>query len=457
MKYINHPLNYLLFVFLFTHNLSAQQLKVIGGYLKMNNSKLVLQDMNLVNNGTIASNNASVNFTGTMFNTIVGDNNLTFDTLVINKTSGRVSLEQSIIVNSHLELTAGLLDLQDSDIDLIADATIGTASSSTYVQTSGMGTLVQQVANSDVIFPIGNSSYNPAILNNNGGTSDFYAVRVRDELLEDGIIGDAVTSYAVNRTWEINEQTASGSNLDITLMWDDSDEVGTTGSDYMQANFNGGWSMVSEGAAGNTLDLISLSSVNNSNLGDFAIFEDRSPLTDSYICNENGNLAITGRISNLSNYHAQINLTSDAVIEAGANILCTASTDVLLSEGFTVENGATFHAFIASCSFNSLQSLTERNSNPEIPSIMVPEPLQIEVFPNPFSHSTNIKFYLEEAGPIQFLVSDLSGRILHSETMDVASGWQQTKFEPGNLSSGTFFLFARSNSQQKVKQLFVQQ
>lgn len=456
MKPNNSQLILLLFTFLLANNLAAQHLKVANGYLKINNSSLVLKDMNLVNDGTLAASVGTVTFTGTSTNTIGGTNSSTFDNLTINKTSGEVQLEQTINVGSHLELMAGLLDLQYSDANLAADATISNVSNSTYVQTSNAGTLVQQVADSDVIFSVGNSSYNPAILNNDGGTSDFYAVRVRDELLEEGTMGDVVTSYAVNRTWEINEQTDNGSNLDITLMWEDTDEVGTTGSDYVQANYNGGWTTVAAGAAGTTLGLNSLSSTNNSNLGDFAIFEDRSPLTDRYVCNENGSLEVSGNISYMNNYHAQTNLTSDAIIESGANILYTASTEIVLSDGFTVENGATFHACIASCSFNNLQKLTERNSKPEVPTTIVTEPLQVEVFPDPFSHSTNIKFYLAQAGQIQFFISDLSGRILHSQSMNAEQGWQQMNFEVGNLPSGAYFLYVQSNGQQVAKQLLVQ-
>ncbi len=450
------PICYL-FVFVCCSKLIGQNtLKIVGGYVKVNNSSVVLKDMNLVNDGNLTAAVSTVAFTGTSTNTISGTNSPNFDSLIINKTGESVQLEQSINIGSHLELSAGLLDLQDSNASLVADATIGNASSNTYAQTSGAGTLVQQVADSDIIFPIGNSSYNPAILNNDGGTSDFYALRVRDELLEDGIMGDAVTSYAVNRTWEISEQTVDGSNLDITLMWDDTDEVGTSGSDYVQANYNGMWTTVTAGAAGSTLGLNSLSSTNNSSLGDYAIFEDRSPLTDNYICNENGSSAVTGNINNLSNYHSQTNLTSDAVIESTANILYTANIEIVLSEGFTVEGGAIFHAFIANCSFNNLQKLTERSNEPAIPT-KVAAPLQVEVFPNPFRHSTNIKFYLAQADQIQFFISDLSGRILHSQTKNAEPGWQQTNFDAGNLPSGTYFLYVRSNEQQVVKQLVIQQ
>ena len=124
-------------------------------------------------------------------------------------------------------------------------------------------------------------------------------------------------------------------------------------------------------------------------------------------------------------------------------MLYTSNTEITLGEGFTVANGAYFHAFIANCSFNAIQQATERNAPLEMPT-PAPEGLQIEVFPNPFTTSTNIKFYQSHADQIQFFVSDLSGRILHSQTMNADSGWQQTRFEVGNLPSGTYFLYVQS-------------
>ncbi|MEM6700821.1 MAG: 3-coathanger stack domain-containing protein, partial [Bacteroidota bacterium] len=350
----------LFFLFPFL-SIKAQQLKVTGGNLKVNNSSLVLKDMNLVNNGTFSSTDGNVVFTGTSTSTISGTSSMIFDSLTIDKSSGEVQLEQDAMVATHLELQNGNLDLQGNNLKMLDPSSISGASTSGYVQTSSTGTLTRPVADADVNFPVGNSSYNPAILNNDGGSTDFYNMRVRDELLEGGSSGAQVVEYGVNRTWEIGEETAGGSDLDVTLTWDGSDEIGTTGSDYVQANYNGGmWNTVASGAAGSTFGLNSLESTDNSNLGDYAIFEDRSPLTDSYICNDNGALDVPGTLSITENYHAGTTLTSDALITASGSILYTAGTQIQLEENFEVENGAYFHAFIANCTFSSLNEVENR-------------------------------------------------------------------------------------------------
>ncbi|MEM6700178.1 MAG: 3-coathanger stack domain-containing protein, partial [Bacteroidota bacterium] len=426
----------------------AQQLKITGGTLKVNNSSLVLQDMNLVNDGTFSSMDGNVVLTGTATTTISGTSSIIFDSLTINKSSGAVQLAQDAMVATHLELQNGTLDLQEHNLKMLDPSSIGGASTSGYVQTSGTGTLTRPVADADVTFPIGNSSYNPAILNNDSGTADFYSMRVRDELLENASSGAQVTEYGVNRTWEIDEETAGGSDLDVTLTWDNADEIGTTGSDYVQANYNVGWNTVASGAASSTFGLNSLASTDNSNLGDYAIFEDRSPLTDSYICNDNGALVVPGTLNMTENYHAGTTLTSDAVVTSSASILYTAGTSIQLQTNFEVQNGAYFHAFIANCTFSSISEVENRAIEELAVITNELDELQVEVFPNPFSSSTNIKFFLPKEDGVQMMISDLNGRILKVKETNAQAGWQQTNFNAGNLPSGNYFLILRSNEQQ---------
>jgi len=430
-----------------------------GSHVKVNNLSVVLVDVNVENNGTITSNNGKVALTGGSTTTLSGSGSTLFDSLSVNKSSGEVQLAQDIMVGGDLELLNTHLDLQTSNLKMLDPSSISGASASGYVQTSSTGTLARPVADGDVTFPVGNSSYNPAILNNNGGSADFYTMRVRDELLEGGTSGAQVDEYGVNRTWEIGEETGGGSNLDVTLTWSAAEEIGTTGSDFVQANYNSGmWNTVASGAAGSTFGLKSLGSTDNANLGDYAIFEDRSPLTDSYICNDNGALMVNGTLMRTENYHAGTTLTSDAVITPSGSILYTAGTEVQLQKDFHAQNGSYFHAFIATCNFSSLNEVEQRTEE-ELEERYTTElqRLEVEVFPNPFNRETNIKFFLPESDGVQLIISDLNGRILKVKESDAQEGWQQTNFDAGNLPSGNYMLIVRSNGQQVVKQLVVQE
>lgn len=446
----------LLFLTILTFDcLNAQQLKVADGYLIVNNTALVLKGMDLVNNGTVESEDGTVQFSGTTTNAITGDNAVALDTLSLNKLGGDLTLAQAISVKGQVNLESGKVVLNDETMQLLDGATINGGNSDNYIQTNGSGVLSQPVADGDVIFPVGNSSYNPIILNNSGGTADDYTVKVSDELLEDGDSGNPITQYAVNRTWKVTESTTGGSNLAMTLLWAAADEIGTTGSNYLMANYFGGWNDVGATYSGTNMGLNSMTANDLSDVGSFGVFEYQSPILATYACDENGALTVDIPTSNASTFHAQTDLTADQLIESTASVVFTAGNSINLEAGFEVAAGAYFHAFIATCEFSALSEVAvERTVNTPTPST---SSLQLKVYPNPFQNQTNIQFLLPEKSAAQLLISDLQGKIIYTKTYEATfSDWQQTTFDAGNLPSGAYFLCIRSNGQQVVKQLLVQ-
>jgi fibronectin-binding autotransporter adhesin len=132
-----------------------------------------------------------------------------------------------------LVLTSGILDLGTSNFT--AASTSG-YSSTRYVRTSGTGRLRMVVGTGDVVFPVGNSAYNPITLDNTGGTSDTYGV----------LVLDVITSPApndptklINRYWDVNEAVAGGSNLIVELQYNGGEENVNfaSGSSLYMGNF----------------------------------------------------------------------------------------------------------------------------------------------------------------------------------------------------------------------------
>ena len=87
-----------------------------------------------------------------------------------------------------------------------------------YIQTNGTGSLVRQVGTSWTAFPVGNSTFNPARLKNDG-TVDNFSIRVVDHLLQNGMTGNVVTTNVIPRTWLIDEATVGGSDVSMRLIW----------------------------------------------------------------------------------------------------------------------------------------------------------------------------------------------------------------------------------------------
>ncbi|MEM9849892.1 MAG: T9SS type A sorting domain-containing protein, partial [Bacteroidota bacterium] len=230
---------------------------------------LVLDDTNFKNDATFNHTNGTVKIMGSQDSKIEGTSATTFYQLLIQKTLNNVLLDQNATVTENLELAGGLLDLQTSNLELTGNATTVTGpAADRYIKTSSTGVLIIAVGTNAVFFPVGNSAYNPATLTNVGTTDDF-DVRVADEVLSAGTAGVAFTNSVVDRTWFINEATAGGSDVNMTLQWNGNEEL--SGLDRLTAHisrFGGSWDVVpSSGAMGSdpyTLD--------RNNITDFSPF-----------------------------------------------------------------------------------------------------------------------------------------------------------------------------------------
>src|SRR5258708_18132533 len=64
------------------------------------------------------------------------------------------------------------------------------------------------------------STYNPVVLAANAGhITDDINVRVMQGVFSNGITGSPFTDKVVNKTWILDEATAGGSNVNVTLQW----------------------------------------------------------------------------------------------------------------------------------------------------------------------------------------------------------------------------------------------
>jgi hypothetical protein len=93
------------------------------------------------------------------------------------------------------------------------------------------GRLKLYVANTPVLFPLGiynatnsNSNYTPVTLTNNG-TADWYSVGLRDTTFTSGNAGNQFANNIISRTFNIEEETAGGSNVNITTQWNAANQL----------------------------------------------------------------------------------------------------------------------------------------------------------------------------------------------------------------------------------------
>ena len=155
----------------------------------------------------------------------------------IQNTAG-VTLDATRSIGGNLDLLAGVLTLGNSSL---TTGSTSNGSANNYVATTGTGALtIQSVGSATTNFPIGNGSYTPVSISNNG-TADDITVNVAF-----GTPCNASSLNSVNRIWTISEATPGGSNADLNFQWNAADE-----------NFNFARTMVTAvRCAGASVDLV---------------------------------------------------------------------------------------------------------------------------------------------------------------------------------------------------------
>ncbi|MBK8966650.1 MAG: hypothetical protein IPM36_08185 [Lewinellaceae bacterium] len=178
---------------------------------------------NWSNTATFNAGTSTVSFEGDQHSTVTSGGGA-FYLLVLNKSGGNnLLLADDMEVGNNLDFQAtdNYVVLGNNNLEV---ADLSGYDASRHVRTDGTGSLARNVGATPVDFPVGNSSYNPATLTN-AGTPDFYLVRVSDAVLSGGNTGSPITADAVGRGWFVEENTAGGSDLNLTLQWNGAEEL----------------------------------------------------------------------------------------------------------------------------------------------------------------------------------------------------------------------------------------
>ncbi len=98
-----------------------------------------------------------------------------------------------------------------------------------YIKTSGTGVLKMNIANNRLlIFPVGNTAYNPVTIGNTSGGADDFSARVLDEVYLNGTSGAASTATRVQRTWDISKTTSNGgTGINFIFNWNGGETSGS--------------------------------------------------------------------------------------------------------------------------------------------------------------------------------------------------------------------------------------
>lgn len=213
------------------------------GFFELNGKLYFWGDYNFNNNHALFQYNPDYTFNGSVDNNWSNNNNwnsglkpISGDNATI-PTGYNINIDSNAFVNNLI--TSSPINLISENLNIFGNLNLGSkitlnnnnlnlkggnslitnGNSTNYIVTNGTGTA--NVENFDssrgtVHLPIGTSTnYNPISITNSG-TSDTYSARVSD--------GNSSTNPSINTTWEISEATSGGSNVNLSLGWNQSQE-----------------------------------------------------------------------------------------------------------------------------------------------------------------------------------------------------------------------------------------
>lgn len=422
----------------------AQGNLVVGGNnLVVSGGFLVLDDANFKNDGTLNQTAGTVKLMGSQDTKIEGTSSTAFYQLLIQKTLNNVLLDQNASVTENLELAGGLLDLQTSNLELTGNATAVTgANANRYIKTSSTGVLIIAVGVNAVFFPVGNGAYNPATLTNTGTTDDF-DVRVADEVLNGGAAGVAFTNNIVDRTWFINEATAGGSDVTMTLQWNGNEEL--TSFDRPSAfisKFDGSWDVIApSGLSGS--DPYTLDRSNITSFSPFAI-------------GNNNVLPVELLVFKGRSLEAAVQLdwiTTSEINNEGFFVERSEDSKTWKSLGFVKGNGnsTTQHEYdfldeapIQGIGYYRLKQVDFEGSFTYSNIIAVEfgddKATLSDAFPNPTNDYTQLDLTLSRAEQVIVDIYDAIGRHLQQDVQTFPAGTSNIILATEHLAAGTYYV-----------------
>jgi hypothetical protein len=90
-----------------------------------------------------------------------------------------------------------------------------------------------------------------------------------------------------------------------------------------------------------------------------------------------------------------------------------------------------------------------------LPSTVHRLPFAVALIPNPAFDVVQVRYELEQAGEAVLIVSDLSGRVVHTRTYLADAGENVYALELETLAGGVYLVQVRSGGQRAVEKLIV--
>ena len=441
--------------------LSMDNITVTDGALNLNMTGRVnvKGNINVAAGKTLTFSPASsdsIFFNGAAQQTINNSGTLTF------AAGSRAIINNSLGVLLNTSISVPQLILQTGNIILgpnnLTTTTLTGGSSSSYIQTSGAGTLtINNVGASDVIFPVGRTSYNPVTINN-AGTADNFTVGVQNTI--DNPTFD--NTHAVQRQWNISEAVAGGSNAALTFQWATANEGGSmTHTGMFVGHWNGAsYDLFPTTIAGAdpawTVLVSGITTFSPFVVGDnVSLPVELSSFTSSVLNNKV--ILNWSTVSEQNNSGFEIERKSNSTSWAKLNFIKGNGTSSLTHNySFTDNHLATgnYNYRLKQIDFNGNFKYYDL-SNEVI--VGIPSKFSLsQNYPNPFNPETKINYSLPVSNFVTLKIFDMSGKeIMQLVNEKQDAGYYTVRFNAAGLASGTYFYKLNADGFSEVKKMMV--
>jgi hypothetical protein len=440
-----------------TLNASSSQLSIFG---------------TTTNNGTFSNTNGKVVFAGSATQIVPTG---TYAKLQINN-AANVTLAGPVTVNDSLILVNGRVNLGANNLILGAASFATSGSSNSYVSTNGTGAVIVQNVGStgktgSVILPIGNSTFNPAILANTG-TTDTYTAWVIDSVTNSysGSVptGLKLTTGAVNRTWIINEGVAGGSNATVTLQWLATDELSgfTRGASYV-GRYNGAtWTtnLIANAASGSNPYTQTRSGINA--FSPFGVGSNGTLPVEmlGFTANKRKEAVKVNWVtaSEINNDHFIVQRSADGKTFVDIAKVKGSGTTNILSNYHHVDEKATAYAQSENVTilYYRLMQVDYDNSTAHSDVVAVnmaveTDEMRVDVHPNPFTDITGLTVKVIADSKSTIKVTDVQGRLVFEKSVNLEQGTNTIIIDElaADAYSGVYFVTVITPNESIVKRI----
>ena len=423
----------------------------------------------ITNNGTITNTTGYVGLFGNVAQTLPAG---VYSKIEINNPIG-VTLSGNITITDSIIFTDGIVSLQNNILTLGNNAYASSGSASSYIRNDGTGNVVVNNVGvggktGNVIIPIGNTSFNPVVLNNLGVVDD-YTVWVIDSVVDNYSgstpIGSAITSNVVNRTWIINELVPGGSNATVILQWNAANE--TTGfsrsnayiSRYTGTNWNSTAATSASGSNPYTLSRSGITSFSPFGVASGGVLPVKLLSFTATKMKRNVDVNwITASEKNSSYF--LVERSSDGMIfeTISAKIKATGYSSSLQSYDFTDVNAAEFADQSGGTIYYRLKQVDLDGSFDYSDLAVVVFEENNEVFtsalPNPFADKLTVLVSNQTSGLAEVKLTDAMGKVVQSVSVYCNAGDNEIEIpKVDQLYGGVYFISIVLNDKTYVHKL----